>query len=315
MRSIVSNNIRFMRKQMGLTQEKMAAELGIKRSLLGAYEEARADPRLNNLQNMAAMFGVSVDRLMNEDLTLGNADFLPTKSHLTEKKYDAPKQNVAPTLNYNKPEPPVYQQPIRQQQPVAHHATTTRSHHSQEYAEAKKIRVLSVTVDNQNHENIEYITQANVAAYLKGFANPEFLEKQPKVSLPMLPAGQVYRAFEAGTETMLSIPKGTCVIGSYVRNWYSLASGKIYVLVTARHGVICKWITNQIQEHGVFLLSSDNPEYADYTVPADDVLEIWEAKMFISSQLPEIDMSLQKLTNIVLDLQQEMMRLKKAANR
>jgi hypothetical protein len=66
-----------------------------------------------------------------------------------------------------------------------------------------------------------------------------------------------------------------------------------------------------VQEQGVFLLSSDNPEFQDYTVPADDVLEIWEAKMFISTQLPEIDMSLQKLTNIVLELQKDMMKLKK----
>jgi hypothetical protein len=248
---------------------------------------------------------VSVDSLMNEDLTQNSNDSLPTKSHLTEKKYDAPRQT---SIEHTPSTPP----PVRQApSPKVQYSNHLTQQHSSEYAEAKKIRVLSVTVDANNHENIEYIAQGNVPSYLKGFASPEFLEKLPKLSLPMLPAGQVYRAFEAGTETMLSIPKSTTVIGSYVRNWYTLASGKIYVLVTAKHGVICKWITNQVQEQGVFLLSSDNPEFQDYTVPADDVLEIWEAKMFISTQLPEIDMSLQKLTNIVLELQKDMMKLKK----
>ncbi|SFC70668.1 Helix-turn-helix [Flexibacter flexilis DSM 6793] len=300
---------------MGLTQEKMAAMIGIKRSLLGAYEEARADPRLNNLQNMAEVFGVSVDSLMNEDLTSNSEDALPTKSHQTERKFDAPRPRPEPLPRYTTPMQPTYTPPPTPPQPVRQAPSpmpqSRYNAHNQEYAEAKKIRVLSVTVDNNNQENIEYVTQNNVPAYLKGFASPEFLEKLPKFSLPTLPQGQVYRAFEAGNETMLSIPKGTVVIGSYVRNWYNLISGKIYILVTARHGIICKWITNQIQENGTFLLSSDNPEFEDYGVLADDVLEIWEAKMFISMQLPEIDMSLQKLTSIVLDLQQEMMKMRK----
>jgi transcriptional regulator with XRE-family HTH domain len=66
--SIVSNNIKYLRRLNGLTQEQFARKIAIKRSLLGAYEEARANPNLTNLKNMATAFGVSVDNLLKNDL-------------------------------------------------------------------------------------------------------------------------------------------------------------------------------------------------------------------------------------------------------
>ena len=47
--SLVSENIKFFRKQLGFTQEQLALRIGIKRSLLGAYEEGRAEPGLETL--------------------------------------------------------------------------------------------------------------------------------------------------------------------------------------------------------------------------------------------------------------------------
>jgi transcriptional regulator with XRE-family HTH domain len=65
----VSENIKFLRKKAGFTQEQFAEKIGIKRSLVGAYEEGRADPRLNNLTRMAEVFGTSVDILINKDVS------------------------------------------------------------------------------------------------------------------------------------------------------------------------------------------------------------------------------------------------------
>jgi transcriptional regulator with XRE-family HTH domain len=49
----LNENIRFLRKQLALTQDQFAQKLDIKRSLVGAYEEGRAEPRLELLQKMA----------------------------------------------------------------------------------------------------------------------------------------------------------------------------------------------------------------------------------------------------------------------
>ena len=70
--SRISDNIRFIRRQLKLTQEQFGNELGIKRSLVGAYEEARAEPRLELLQKMAGMAGLSVDTIIGTDLDKEN---------------------------------------------------------------------------------------------------------------------------------------------------------------------------------------------------------------------------------------------------
>jgi DNA-binding XRE family transcriptional regulator len=47
--SIAAQNLKYLRKLRGWTQEEFANKLKIKRSLLGAYEEERAEPRLEVL--------------------------------------------------------------------------------------------------------------------------------------------------------------------------------------------------------------------------------------------------------------------------
>ena len=65
----LNENIRWVRKQLGLTQDQFAQQLEIKRSLVGAYEEGRAEPRLDLLQKMAAMSGLSVDIFIGRDIS------------------------------------------------------------------------------------------------------------------------------------------------------------------------------------------------------------------------------------------------------
>ncbi|HOO09822.1 MAG TPA: LexA family transcriptional regulator [Cyclobacteriaceae bacterium] len=64
----INENIRFIRKQLKLTQEQFGQQLGIKRSLVGAYEEGRAEPRLELLHKMAMLAGVQVDALISTDM-------------------------------------------------------------------------------------------------------------------------------------------------------------------------------------------------------------------------------------------------------
>ena len=70
MMTLVSRNIRYLRRLHGLTQEEFATKIGIKRPSLGAYEEARATPNLANLQIIAKTFNISVDDLISLDIRL-----------------------------------------------------------------------------------------------------------------------------------------------------------------------------------------------------------------------------------------------------
>src|SRR6201995_822306 len=64
----ISSNIKFLRKKKGLTQQQFADAVGIKRSLVGAYEEERADPKYDLLKKIALFFDVSIDDFINETI-------------------------------------------------------------------------------------------------------------------------------------------------------------------------------------------------------------------------------------------------------
>jgi len=65
----LSKNIKLLRKHKGLTQADLASKLGLKRSLVGAYEEGRAEPKLSLLQDMCRYFNVTVDDILTKDLS------------------------------------------------------------------------------------------------------------------------------------------------------------------------------------------------------------------------------------------------------
>jgi transcriptional regulator with XRE-family HTH domain len=67
--SVAGQNLKYLRKLRGWTQEEFAAKLSIKRSLLGAYEEERAEPRLEVLETISDMFKLTLDELLRKDLS------------------------------------------------------------------------------------------------------------------------------------------------------------------------------------------------------------------------------------------------------
>lgn len=260
----VSENIRYLRKKMGYTQEQFAELIGIKRSLVGAYEEGRADPRLNNLLKMAEVFEVSLDELISQNVSVLD------------------KRTEQQGAEGSKPRIPM--------------------------------KILSITVDKDDREHIEFIPQKASAGYLNGYADPEYLEDLPKFNLPNLPGNATYRAFEIQGDSMLPLTSGTVIIGRYVESVNDIKNGKTYVLVTKQEGVVYKRVFNYLEEKGKLFLVSDNKAYSAYEVAPTDVLEIWEAKAFISLQFPEpngkSELTFDQLSDIVLNLQHEVIKIK-----
>lgn len=68
-------NLKYLRKLRGWTQEEFATKLNVKRSLIGAYEEERADPRLEVLEMVSEIFKVSLDELLLKDLSETNTSY------------------------------------------------------------------------------------------------------------------------------------------------------------------------------------------------------------------------------------------------
>ncbi len=74
--SVAGQNLKYLRKLRGWTQEEFAYKLQIKRSLIGAYEEERADPRLDVLEIVSDMFKLSLDELLLKDLRITSGNYL-----------------------------------------------------------------------------------------------------------------------------------------------------------------------------------------------------------------------------------------------
>ena len=68
--AIAGQNLKYLRKLRGWTQEEFSKKIGIKRSLIGAYEEERAEPRLEVLEIISDMFKITLDELLRKDLSI-----------------------------------------------------------------------------------------------------------------------------------------------------------------------------------------------------------------------------------------------------
>ncbi len=72
----VATNLKELRKIKNISQEILAKKLGITRSRLGAYEEARNEPPIELLMQMSNFFQLSVDVLIKVDLSKTSYDQL-----------------------------------------------------------------------------------------------------------------------------------------------------------------------------------------------------------------------------------------------
>jgi transcriptional regulator with XRE-family HTH domain len=64
----VNQNLKHLRLKHELTQKQFAEKLGLKQSVIGAYEEERANPPLTVLLDVSNLFKVSMDVLTRKDL-------------------------------------------------------------------------------------------------------------------------------------------------------------------------------------------------------------------------------------------------------
>jgi len=175
--------------------------------------------------------------------------------------------------------------------------------------------ILAITVDSNNKENVELVTQKASAGYLSGYQDVEFVKELPKISMPVLPKNKTYRAFEIQGDSMLPLQPGSIIFGEYLEDVASIKNGKLYILVTKQDGIVFKRIFNFAEDEEKLLLVSDNRQYQPYPVDINEVLEIWFAKAFFSNQFPDpqntTSVSTDHLAHTVLQLQEEIFKLKK----
>ena len=149
------------------------------------------------------------------------------------------------------------------------------------------LRVLATTVNNDNDENIELVTEKAKAGYATGFADPEYIKVLPTFTMPFLSRDRKYRTFQISGDSMLPIPDGAYITGEYVLDWTHVRNGLPYIILTQDEGIVFKIVENKIESEGRLTLSSLNPLYKPYDLAATDIKEVWRFVHYISTEIPQ----------------------------
>lgn len=154
------------------------------------------------------------------------------------------------------------------------------SHRDYEIIKNKDFKVLAISVDGSNRENIELVDRKAEAGYLESFGNPEYIRELPKIHFPNIPEG-TYRGFEIRGDSMLPMESGSIVICSYVEDLSHIKNDKTYIVVSKAEGLVYKRL--YLDKAGISLTAiSDNTIYPPFEIPYDEISEVWQYFAHIS---------------------------------
>ncbi|KQS27702.1 LexA family transcriptional regulator [Dyadobacter sp. Leaf189] len=180
---------------------------------------------------------------------------------------------------------------------------------SEIFMKGDQIRVLAITVDKEEQENIEYVPVHAKAGYRSGYSDPEFLATLPRFNLPTVPKNGTFRMFPTIGDSMLPVPEGADIITKYVQDWTTIKpETPCIVILRGDQDFVFKQVT--INPDGTVLLQSFNKQYFAYTVPITDVIELWEYYSFHSKELPEPQSDMQQLMRMLQEMQNEIKEIK-----
>lgn len=96
---MLSERLKTLRKEAGLTQEEVAKKLGISRPAYTYWEKGEKRPTPDKLTQIASLFGVSTDYLLNsdtDDVDLSEVELLfrSTSKGLTDEEQAIFKQEL-----------------------------------------------------------------------------------------------------------------------------------------------------------------------------------------------------------------------------
>ena len=162
-----------------------------------------------------------------------------------------------------------------------------------------------ITVNERQEENIVYVPVKARAGYLSGYGDPDFIQSLPSYRLPGLNNG-TYRMFEVEGPSMApNIISGDRVIGQWVNRLDEINDNRVYIVV-CRDGIVVKRVLNRIAQRGKLVIKSDTinhrAEYPTYELDPSEVLEMWYARLKLSSDFSEPAEVYHRLSDLEADM-------------
>lgn len=179
----------------------------------------------------------------------------------------------------------------------------------------KNRMLFPVLIDDDGRDMVELVPLKASAGYLKGYADPEYMERLPRMKLPFLPTGK-HRAFPIKGDSMPPIKEGSFIVAKFVERLEDVKNGQTYVIVTKDDGLSYKRVFNLNTKKGTMECHSDNKIYQPYKVNLKDVLEMWEYTCVINiGDYREEELNVGSIMSMLRNLQVEMEMIKKQGNK
>ncbi|PTQ99193.1 helix-turn-helix protein [Mucilaginibacter yixingensis] len=171
------------------------------------------------------------------------------------------------------------------------------------------MRVLAISVDEQNDEYIEYVPVKAKAGYTTGHRDPDYIAALPKYRFPGLAKGKTFRLFPTTGDSMVPVPEGSDVLAAYVADWQAIKAETLcIVIMRSEQDFVFKQVTLIGKDR--LQLKSLNEQYEPYLVKLEEVLEIWEFDRYISRVVPLQRTELDDIKSLLLDMRRDLKRNK-----
>lgn len=169
------------------------------------------------------------------------------------------------------------------------------------YIKGGNLRILAISVDKSNQEHADYVPIKGKAGYISGgYADPVYISELPKYHIPNLPKHSTYRTFPITGDSMLPFPQKMDVTGKFIEDWSQIKSESLAVVVMKGQDIVFKAIS--MLQDGYLQCRSLNQTYAIYTVPHEEILEIWQFHSYHTTELPKAKTTMETVLQSLEDI-------------
>ncbi|GEO06444.1 transcriptional regulator [Adhaeribacter aerolatus] len=150
-------------------------------------------------------------------------------------------------------------------------------------------QIIHINQDNENGIVIPMIDQKAAANYLSGYTSQQYYNELAHTTLPayMAKGGLHFWLQVKGDSMETTFYDGDWLLCEQIQreNWLDLKDFDVHVVVSNDRGVQVKRIKNRLKK-GFIRCRSDNRAHKPYSLPYDDILEIWRVKWYLSNYMP-----------------------------
>lgn len=171
--------------------------------------------------------------------------------------------------------------------------------------EQYNVKIHPIVVDSNGDEKVMLVDKKAAAGYLQGCQSEEYIKELPTISLPPGMEHKSLCGFQIEGDSMEpNLFEGDWAYCSIVEKLSWVRLMQIYIIV-CEEGIVAKRIVNVDLNRKLLTVRSDNSFYPDYTIPLQEVKQIWLLEKALKGKFPyqdKLEGRLEKLEKVVLKL-------------